>query len=184
MFKKLLLLSFMVISLLGCPFDEDDNDPTVDAYLSIQVAIEKDDFKEAKVVAIKWKELYQYFEDTYKEPINTKLLSSIGEKDKKQIIFWLNRSMVVEIKELINLAQKSIDKYQKARIYLVKAKKHLDITNKLISKKDLKIGKKSLRKLLKSLGNPGMMGIGKKPKDLTKYLKHKKVIFDILDNNF
>lgn len=184
MFKKIVLVLLLVLPLFSCPFDEDDNDPTVDSYASIEKAINNDDYKSAMATVVKWKDLYQYFEDTYKEPVNTKLKQSVSQKDKKQTIFWLNRSMVIETKELITKAQESIANYKQARIYLIKAKNHLKVINKKLDKKDAIQNKKDLRKLLKTLGNPGMFGVGKKDKDSKMFVKYKDKIFSLLDSNF
>lgn len=184
MIKRLFLILTISISLFACPFDEDDNDPTVDSYLGIEQAINKNDYAQALAITKKWKELYVYFEDTYNEPINTKLLESIENKDNKKIMYWLNRSMVIEIKELIDLAQKSISNYSEARIKLVKAKNHLKVTNKKLSSVEAKESKKLLRKLLKTLGNPGMFGVGKKPMSLEKFELVEAKINLILDKNF
>ncbi len=171
MFKKIVLVLLLVLPLLSCPFDEEDSTVTIDAYKAIAKEVKSGDFTKATQEIVKQKELYEYFTKESGEPVYSSLLNASDTKNGTEVKKWLDRSMVLEIKELIDKTEKDFDSYKKARLLLVKAKKHLKVLTK--DKKSYKL----MKKMLKSLGNPGLMGMGKKPNDKEKFLKAKEELF-------
>lgn len=164
MFKKIVLSLLMVLPLLSCPFDEEDSAVTIDAYKAISKEVKNGDFTKAKEEIVKQKELYEYFG----KPLYASLLKSADDKNSEEIQKMLDRSLVLEIKELLDKAEKDFDFYKKSRLLLVKAKKHLKVLTK--DKKSHKL----MKQLLKSLGNPGLMGMGKKDSDKEGFLRGKE----------
>ena len=78
--------------------------------------------------------------------------------------------MVLEIKELLGQVDENFDKYQKSRLLLIKAKKHLKALTK--EKEPMKY----MKKILKSIGNPGLMGVGKREPNKEQFLENKKLL--------
>jgi hypothetical protein len=171
MFKKIVLMLLLALPLLSCPFDEEDSAVTIDAYKAISKEVKKGDFKKAKEEILKQKELYEYFgKDIY-----SSLLKGADNKDSDTIKKMLNRSMVLEIKELLDKAEADFNSYKKARLLLIKAKKHLKVLTK--DKEPHKL----MKQMLKSLGNPGLMGMGKKEADKGLFLKSKESLLNLIN---
>ena len=164
MFKKVVLSLLMVLPLLSCPFDEEDSAVTIDAYKAISKEVKSGDFIKAKEEIIKQKELYEYFG----KPLYLSLLKGADDKNSEEIKKMLDSSLVLEIKELLEKVEKDFDSYKKSRLLLIKAKKHLKVLTK--DKKSYSL----MKGLLKSLGNPGLMGMGKKASDKEGFLKAKE----------
>lgn len=171
MFKKIILLILLALPLLSCPFDEDSNNAvTIDAYKSILKSAKKGDFEKAKEEIVKQKELYEYFG----KPLYASLLQGAEDKNSTLIKNMLDKSMVLEIKELLDKTEENFYKYKTARLLLIKAKKHLKVLTK-----DQKVHK-LMRQLLKSLGNPGLMGMGKKDSDKEGFLRGEEELIENL----
>jgi hypothetical protein len=77
---------------------------------------------------------------------------------------------VLEIKELLEQVNQNFDKYQKSRLLVIKAKKHLKALTK--DPKPMRY----MKKILKSLGNPCLMGVGKKAPNKALFLKNRQLL--------
>ncbi len=126
MFKKIVVVLLLALPLLSCPFDEEDSAVTIDAYKAISKEVKNGDFVKAKEEIVKQKELYEYFG----KPIFTALLKSADDKNSEEIKKMLDRSLVLEIKELLDKTEEDFIAYKKSRLLLVKAKKHLKVLTK------------------------------------------------------
>lgn len=170
MFKKMILVLLVALPLLSCPFDEEDSAVTIDAYKAISKEVRSGDFEKAKEEILKQKELYEYFgKDIY-----SGLLKAVDDKNSDEIKKMLDRSMVLEIKELLDKVETDFNSYKKARLLLIKAKKHLKVLTK--DKKTHKL----MKQMLKSLGNPGLMGMGKKEADKGLFLESKEKLLSLI----
>ena len=159
MFKILVALLFVQVTLLACPFDEEKVEVTIVAYKSISNALNDDDYLKVMQEIEKQKKLYTYFEKSTDIALYKELLDATKKKKKKKVEKLLNLSLVLEINELLAQVDENFYKYQKARLLLIKTKKHL----KVLTKKREPM--KYVKKTLKSIGNPGMMGVGKREAD-------------------
>jgi hypothetical protein len=88
-----------------------------------------------------------YFEKSTDIALYKELLNATKTKKKEKVTQLLSLSLLLEIKELLTQVNENFYKYQKARLLLIKTKKHLKALTK---------------KILKSIGNSGMMGVGGK----------------------
>jgi hypothetical protein len=178
MFKILMVLFLSHFALVACPFDEAKVEVTIVAHKSITKAIKNEDYKGAIEEIKKQKELYTYFEKSTDIALYSELLNATKEKNSKKVKKLLDLSLALEIKELLMQVDGSFDKYQKARLLLIKTKKHL----KALTKKREPM--KYMKKILKSIGNPGMMGVGKRDPDKKVFKEYKSKLLRYLDNNF
>ena len=168
MFKKMILVWILLLPLWSCPFDEEDSAVTIEAYEAIMKEVQQKDFIKAKESISAQKELYEYFS----KPLYAGLLKATEEKDEKTIKTLLDQSMLMEIEELCTMVEKDFESYKKARLTLIKAKKHLKILSKDKQADAL------MKTMLKSLGNPGLMGMGKKKSDKALFMQSKKSLLE------
>lgn len=162
--------------LWSCPFDEAKVEVTIEAQKSIMSALKSDDFAKTKEEIEKNKQLYTYFEKADKKPLYQPLLDATKTKDKAKIKKLIDHSLVLEIKELLGQVEENFGKYQKTRLLLIKAKKHL----KALTKE--KVPMKYMKKILKSIGNPGLMGVGKRDPNKAQFLDSKGILFEYISS--
>jgi len=168
--KKLLLALLTPLYLLACPFDEANIEVTIIAHMKINEALKEDDFNKAKEAIQSNEELYRYFGTLKKEPIYQPLLAASAQKATQKIDQILAHVLYLEIEELLGKVETSFSDYQKSRLLIIKAKKHL-----LTLTKDKK-AMKHMKKILASIGNPGLMGVGYKKANKESFLEHQKAL--------
>jgi len=178
MFKILMILFLSQLTLWACPFDEEKVEVTIVAHKTISKALKDDDYKKASQEIKKQKELYSYFEKSTDTALYKELLNAAKAKEKIKVKKLLDLSLVLEIKELLSQVDANFNKYQKARLLLIKTKKHL----KALTKKREPM--KYMKQLLKSIGNPGMMGVGKRKADKEIFDKYKEKLEEYLSKNY
>jgi len=172
MFKTIITSLLLTFTAWSCPFDEAGIEVTILAYNNISKAVKDGDFEKASNEITKQKELYEYFEKADKRPLYTPLLNASNQKDTIKVKKLLDHSLVLEIKELLYQVEDNFDKYQKSRLLLIKAKKHLKTLTK--NKKSMQ----AMRNILQSIGNPGLMGMGKRSPDKQIFQINKKQLLD------
>lgn len=176
MLKTIITFLLLTFTTWSCPFDEAGIEVTIVAHNNISKAVKSGDFKKASNEIIKQKELYEYFEKSDKKPLYVPLLHASKQKDAIKIKKLLDHSLVLEIKELLDQVENNFDKYQKSRLLLIKAKKHLKTLTK--NKKSMQ----TMKKILKSIGNPGLMGMGKRSADKKIFQINKKQLLDSISS--
>lgn len=170
----LFAMIFITQTLIACPFDEEDSAVTIDAHQKISSFIANNAYEDALIEIENQKALYTYFAAQNDEPIYSALMDAVKNKDAKAVSTWLDRSLFLEIRELVEQVDGAFDNYTKSRLLLVKAKKHLQVLT------DNKEAHKEMRMLLKSLGNPGMMGVGKKESDKALFTTSKERLYKLI----
>lgn len=170
-------MAFLMITFTAwsCPFDEAGIEVTIMAHNAISGASESGDFEKAGKEIAKQKELYMYFEKADKKPLYIPLLNASKQKNASKIKQLLDHSLVLEIKELLDQVEKNFDKYQKSRLLLIKTKKHLKALTK--ERKPMKV----MKKILKSIGNPGLMGMGEKEPNKEMFEENKKLLLRMVE---
>lgn len=171
------MITFLMLAFTAwsCPFDEASIDVTIMAHDTILDAAQSGNFEKAGKEITKQKELYEYFEKADKKPLYMPLLNASKQKDATKIKQLLDHSLVLEIKELLDQVDENFDKYQKSRLLLIKAKKHLKALTK--KREPMKV----MKKILKSIGNPGLMGMGKKEADKKMFEENKKRLLEMIE---
>lgn len=149
------LFSITSFTASACPFDEANVEVTVLAKDEIYNAVKSGNFAKATASIKKNKMLYDYFG----HGIYNALLSASASKNASQIKTLLDKTLYLEVKELLGQVDKEFSNYQKSRLKLIKAKKHL----KALTRE--KAPTSVMKKILKTLGNPGLMGVGKRTPD-------------------
>lgn len=168
------MLTIVPTFVWACPFDEAGIEVTIQAHNNIMAATNSGDFDKASKEIISQKYLYDYFEETSEKPLYEPLLNASKSKDAAKVKELLDYSLVLEIHELLGQVEENFGKYQKSRLRLVKAKKHL----KLLT--DAKPPMLAMKKILKSIGNPGLMGVGKREPSKEVFLQNRDILFGII----
>ncbi len=175
MFKTTIAFLMLTFTAWSCPFDEAGIDVTIMAHKNIYSAVKSGNFQKASAEITKQKELYTYFEKADKKPLYQPLLAASNLKDEVKVKKLLDHSLVLEIKELLGQVDENFNNYQKSRLLLIKAKKHL----KALTKKSKPM--KAMKKILKSIGNPGLMGMGKREPDKEMFEENRKLLLGMIE---
>lgn len=170
MIKYITTMLFSTLLLLSCPFDEANVEVTIVAYKNISKAVKSEDFEKVLKEVQSNKKLYEYFKEEDGTNLYQPLIDATKAKDSNKIQSLIKHSLVLEIKELLGQVDENFDKYQKSRLLLIKAKKHLKALTK--DKEPMKY----MKKILKSIGNPGLMGVGKREPNKEQFLENKKLL--------
>ena len=173
--KKLLLAIFVAMtvfssSISACPFDEANVEVTVLAKDEIYKAVKAGNYAMATAAIKKNKKLYDWFG----HGIYQKLLTASTAKDGSEVKKLLDKTLYLEVKELLGQVDKDFSNYQKSRLKLIKAKKHLKALT--TDKKPMSV----MKKILKTLGNPGLMGVGKRNPDKAGFLNYSKQLLAMI----
>lgn len=175
MFKTIIAFLMLTFTAWSCPFDEAGIEVTIMAHNAISKAAESGDFEKAGKEIMKQKELYEYFEKADKKPLYIPLLNASKQKDAAKVKQLLDHSLVLEIKELLDQVDENFNNYQKSRLLLIKAKKHLKALTK--ERKPMKV----MKKILKSIGNPGLMAMGKREANKEMFEENRKLLLGMIE---
>lgn len=182
--KKILSLFIFVIclttNLFAYSYASAGQEPTLDAEDAILNAINENDFKKANDIFEKYSKNYKYLNDEFNDKIYDGLKTSIDNKDKKNIVKWLRVSLALEIERRLDGALKNIDKFNIAKVMMAKANKFYKLLSSNLDFKTNKTLKKALKKCTQSIGNPGLFGVGAKPKNLEVYKKNQEIALSAL----
>ena len=171
--KTLLLTIAMLITtaaLTACPFDEANVEVTVLAKDEIAKAVNAGNYSMATAAIKKNKMLYDYFG----HGIYHNLLLASASKNEKQVKALLDKTLYLEVKELLGQVDKEFLNYQKSRLKLIKAKKHL----KALTRENAPTS--VMKKILKTLGNPGLMGVGKRSPDKVSFSSNSSKLLGMI----
>ena len=81
---------------------------------------------------------------------------------------------MLEIAELLGQVEEIFGKYQKSRLRLIKANKHL----KALTSEEEPL--RLMNNILESIGNPGLMGMGEKEPDKVLFMKIRALLLDMI----
>lgn len=178
MLKYIIFLALFTGLLYSCPFDEAKVEVTVVAHKAVSKALEERDYEKVAKEIENQKELYMYFSKMDNRALYQELLDASRNQDNKKIDKLLDYTLVLEIKELLGEVETNFTNYQKSRLLLIKTKKHLKALTK--AKEPMQY----MKKILKSIGNPGMMGVGKKEADRSIFDIYRVKLLAYLNNKF
>ncbi|NKQ41249.1 MAG: hypothetical protein HF962_06740 [Sulfurovum sp.] len=164
--KVILSLILFTVTLFSCPFDEAGVDMTVLWHKNIYGSAKSGNFNKAEKQIIQNKKLYKYFGSS----VYNGLIAAAKSKNKARIKQILDGTLKSEVKEYLGQAERSFSKYQQARLHVVKAKRHL----RALTRSRQSMG--YIKKILKSLGNPGLSGLGKRPANKAEFKKYKSLL--------
>ncbi len=170
--KKQLFVILIPLYIFACPFDEADIEVTIVAHNSITNTLKERDFVKTLETIKANKKLYTYFEGLKKDTFYQPLIQATQTKDTNKINTLLQKILYLEIEELLDKVEQEFTNYQKSRLLIVKTKKHLNVLTQE------KTALEYIKKILESIGNPGLMGVGHKNPNKELFLEYKKKLLE------
>ena len=178
----LIITIFASMNLNAYSYAAAGKEPTIDAMEAILASINKDDFKSAEEVFIKYKKNYKYLNDEFNEKLYDGLNQSIDKKDKKSIGKWLNISIATEIERRLDGGFKNIKQFNVSKVMLAKVNKFYNLLFTSLNSIENEKLKLAIKKCTESIGNPGLFGVGAKPVNIEMYKKNQKIALKILQS--
>lgn len=180
-----LILLFIVaiitsINLQAYSYASAGKEPTLDAKEAIFKAVNSDDFNSAKTIFLKYEKNYKYLNDEFNSSLFEGLKNAIEEKDKKDIAKWLDISIATEIERRLDGGLKNIKQFNVAKVMLAKANKFYKLLSSSLDKQTDEKLSIAIEKCMKSIGNPGLFGVGAKPVNIEEYQKNQASAIKIL----
>ncbi len=155
-------------------------EPTIDSKEAILKAVNANDFKSAQAVFIKYEKNYQYLSDEFNSKLYGGLKSAIDNKDKKNVVKWLNTSIAAEIQRRLDGGLKNIKQFNIAKVMLAKANKFFKILSPSLEKTTNEKLSEAIKNCVQFIGNPGLFGVGAKPAKPEEYKINQEIAVKIL----
>lgn len=183
---KLILLFvvsiFASMNLHAYSYAAAGKEPTIDAKEAILKAVNDNDFNGAKTVFIKYTKNYQYLNDEFNDKLFDGLKDAIEKKDTVRVSKNLDISIAAEIQRRLDGGLKNIKQFNVAKVMLAKANKFYkllavrldDVTNKKLNS--------AIKECVKSIGNPGLFGVGARPANIEIYKQNQQIAIEILQS--
>ncbi len=168
------------INLCAYSYASAGKEPTLDAKEAIFKAINSDDFNSAKTIFLKYEKNYQYLNDEFNSSLFEGLKIAIEKKDKTNISKWLDISIASEIQRRLDGGLKNIKQFNISKVMLAKANKFYKILSSRLDEITNKNLNQAIKKCVKSIGNPGLFGVGAKPANIEEYKKNQEIAIKIL----
>lgn len=108
------------------------------------------------------------------------LREAVKNNQRSTVISVMNSVFAAEIKRRLNMAEANINDYQKSKVLVAKSKRFLDTIIVELDDDDAETAEQSIKRCLKSIGNPGVFGAGAVPADIEQFKKAKRSLFDSL----
>ncbi|MFC0187959.1 hypothetical protein ACFFJY_06630 [Fictibacillus aquaticus] len=147
-----------------------------ESYKEIEAYTKENRWDEAKTV-------YQGYEkefDLYFKEVKPFIDRGFKEKDRELVLSSYKAALRMNIERRLQFAEKEFDNYGRAKLLLAKANGTFKVLSGTLDTEEEKDKAKkvdaSLQKALKSLGNPGLFGIGESNSDKAAFDKEVKYI--------
>ena len=183
--KKLLLALialFIATNLNAYSYASAGKEPTIDSKEQIMKALNNDDFTTASKIFKEHEKNYRYLTKEFIPSLYDGLQKGLENKDKKQIVKYLELSIAAEIQRRIDGGLQNIKVYNIAKVMVMKAKKFYSLLSISLDKQTDEKLKKAVTNCIKSIGNPGLFGVGAKPSNKDEYIKNQKLIIEIVQS--
>lgn len=185
MMKKLILglvVLFMTTTLNAYSYAAAGKEPTIDAKEQIIKALNNNDFATASRIFKEHEKNYKYLTKEFISSLYTGLEKALNNKDKKQVVKYLELSLAAEVQRRIDGGLQNIKVYNVAKVMVLKAKKFYSLLSVSIEKKTDENLKKAIKNCIKAIGNPGLFGVGSKVSNKDEYIKNQKLIIEIIQS--
>ncbi len=177
-----LFVLFLTINLNACLASVSGDEPTADAKEQIIKDLNDNNFNEALKVFKEHEKNYKYLTKNFIPSLYSGLKAGLKNKNKKQVIKYLELSIAAEVQRKINEGLQNIKDYNVAKVIVLNAKKFYNLLSFSLDKQTNKKLKSAVQKCIEAIGNPGLFGVGKKPANIDKYKKNQKIIIDIIQS--
>jgi len=184
--RYLLLLIFLSTTLfasaptLAYSYAAAGKEPLIEGREAILVAMQKSDFKVVETELFKLNEELLYLKNEHHVDLITPFENALKKQDKEQIDKLIDVALVEEIIRRLDGAKTNLNDYQVAKVLVVKSKLFLDLLVVKLNPQNSEQANVAINGLLKSIGNPGVFGVGKAPADNVAFTKHQNKLLSAL----
>lgn len=185
--SMLSILSMLVISLFlfsvqvqAYSYAAAGKEPLIEGREAILVAMQASDFKVVKAELVKLNEELVYLKTEHHVNLITPFEKALEKQDKGQIDKLIDVALLEEIIRRLEGAKANLNDYQVAKVLVVKSKLFLDLLMPKLNAQNSEQANLAINGLLKSIGNPGVFGVGKAPADSVAFSKEKKKLLSAL----
>ena len=179
-FMLLTALSFVHLSAYS--YASAGKEPTLDAQDTILKALNKNNFKEAKIAFTKYAAHYKYLNDDFNNHFYKGLETAILDGNKEQTLKLLKVSIAIEVQRRLDGGLKNIHTFNVAKVMLAKANKFYKILSPNLDKENNKLLINAIKACMVAIGNPGLFGVGAKEADLLMYKKNHAIAIKVLNS--
>jgi len=155
------------------------NEPVIEGREAMLIAISDNNFSEVRIALTTFQDEFKHFEKNH-DDLLVKIQIAIEKKNLSQVENLLDRTIYAVIESRLNKAYGELSSYQVAKVLVMKSKLYLDILSPQLSELDKKHALKAMSVILKSIGNPGVFGVGQKLADPETFKKNKIVLLAAL----
>jgi hypothetical protein len=155
-----------------------------EAYKELETSLENDDWDNAKKIY----DSYEKDFDLYFSKVTPDIDKAFKEKDKELLLTSWRAALMLNIERRLHFAQEQFDDYGQAKLLLAKARGTYNVLEPFVVEEE---GQEKADKIyasfdtaLKSLGNPGLFGIGSKDNDPDAFDKEVESIIGELQPLF
>lgn len=157
-------------------------EPVIEAREKALKAISTNDYEKAKVEVQTISAEVIYLEKKFKSGLSKSLKDALNKKDEKAVFTAFNMILAAEVQRRIDGAIASIKHFQKTKVLVVKAKKYLDLLLPSYSSSKRKEIESLYAKAKKSIGNPGLFGVGAVPANIEDLKSANKELVGLIYN--
>ncbi|UZE95898.1 hypothetical protein [Alkalimarinus alittae] len=172
----LLILASMQVSAYS--YSEAGKEPLIEGREALIGAMLADDKQAALLVLEQITPELVELEKVMPTQLTGRLKDAVNNKDRSSVIHIMNTVFALEIKRRLNSAEENINDYQKSKILVAKSNRFLNTIIVELDDDDAEMAAQSIKRCLKSLGNPGVFGAGAVAANPEKFKKAKQVLFE------
>ncbi|MCP4326438.1 MAG: hypothetical protein GY951_03580 [Psychromonas sp.] len=182
--KKLMLLPVLLLLMISnataYSYAAAGKEPVIDGREAILVAMQKGDFKQVDLELAKLNEELIYLKKEHDVDLIQPFKVALENRDKKQIEGLIDVALYEEIVRRLEGATTNLNDYQVAKVLVVKSKLFLDLLKPKLDSNNSEQANLAINGLLKSIGNPGVFGVGQEPADEKAFSKYQSQLLTAL----
>lgn len=180
------ILNCVPMNVFAYSYGDPNEEKVAEAYKQMAEKLNQDppQFAEAKAIFETVKEEIDMHMGT--EPAKT-VLADIEAEDKNAALENMKKILVLNIARRLENVEKNFNEYETSKRLLAKAFATYEALSPSVQAKDAALDQQlrdEFDAALKSLGNPGLFGVGKKQSNMEQFKKSKENILNSLQKQF
>ena len=175
-----LVLIFLSSQVSAYSYAAAGKEPVIDGREAILTALSTQDYAVVASEVGKLSDELDYLKKEHNVDLQSDFDSAIAAKDASKIITLLDTAVYEEIIRRLDGAQANLNDYQIAKVLVVKSKLFLDLIAPKLDDESRTQSTKAISGLLKSIGNPGVFGVGQAPADPDMFTSERAKLLQAL----
>ncbi|MGF1761974.1 hypothetical protein [Aliivibrio kagoshimensis] len=175
-----LLLTLVSINGNAYSYAAAGKEPVIDGREAILIALSAQDYTQVTSEVNKLSDELDYLKKEHNVDLQSAFERAIVAKDANAISALLDTAVYEEIVRRLDGAQGNLNDYQVAKVLVVKSKLFLDLLSPNLSGELRLQSSEAISGLLKSIGNPGVFGVGQAPADPTMFQSERSKLLQAL----